>query len=47
MLEQDIIKKGLVDNKALAKPKKNVEFKAKGIKEYKFEAIINSVVYSH
>ncbi len=33
-------------DKALPKPEKDVEFKVGGNKEYKVEAIIDSVVYS-
>ncbi len=44
LLEQDIIRKWQVDNKALPEPKK--EFKARDDKEYEFEAIIDSIVYN-
>ncbi len=44
LLEQDIIRKERVD-KALPKPEKDVEFEARGNKEYEVKTIINSVVY--
>ncbi len=43
LLEQDITKKGRVDNKALPEPEK--EFEAGGDKEYEVEAILDSTVY--
>ena len=43
LLEQDITRKGRIDNKALPELKKN--FKVGDIKEYEFQAIINSAVY--
>ena len=46
LLEQDMTKKGRVDNKVLSKREKNLEFEAGGDKKYKVEAIINNVVYS-
>ena len=45
LLEQDTTRKGQVDNKALPKPKKELEFKAKNNKEYEFQVIIDSKVY--
>ena len=45
LLEQDITRKGRVDNKALPKPEKDIEFEIRGNKEYKVEIIINSAVY--
>ncbi len=44
LLEQDTTRKGRVD-KALAKPKKEVEFEVGDNKEYEVEAIIDSAVY--
>ena len=46
LLEQNTTRKKRVDNKTLLESEKNVEFKAKGNKEYKIKAIINSAVYS-
>ena len=46
LLEQDITRKGQMDNKALPEPEKNVGFEAKDNKEYEVEVIINSAVYS-
>ena len=40
------MRKKWVDNKALLKPEKNVEFKVKINKKYEIKAIINSAVYS-
>ena len=34
-----------MNNKALSKPRKDVEFEAEGNKKYKIEAIIDSVIY--
>ena len=45
MLEQDITKKGRVDNKALPEPEKELEFEAGDNKEYEVKAIIDSTVY--
>ncbi len=46
LLEQDTIRNRQVDNKALPEPEKDLEFEAKGNKEYELEAIIDSVVYN-
>ncbi len=46
LLEQNTTRKGQVDNKALSEPKKKLEFKARGDKEYEVKAIINSIMYS-
>ncbi len=45
LLEQDTTRKGRVDNKALPKKEKELEFEAGGNKEYEVEAIIDSAVY--
>ncbi len=45
LLEQDITKKGQVDNKALPEPENNLAFTVKGSKKYEVKAIIDSVVY--
>ena len=45
LLEQNITKKRQMDNKALQEPEKNMELEVRNDKEYKFEAIIDSVVY--
>ena len=45
LLEQDITKRGRIDNKALPKPEKDLEFKARGDKEYEVKAIIDNAVY--
>ncbi len=45
LLEQDIIRKGQVDNKALPEPEKDLEFEARRDKEYEVKAIIDSTVY--
>ncbi len=44
LLEQDMTGKGRID-KALSESKKDVEFEARGNKEYKVKAIINNTVY--
>ncbi len=44
LLEQDTTRKRWVD-KALPEPEKNMEFEARGNKEYKVKAIIDSTVY--
>ncbi len=44
LLEQDTIRKRRVD-KSHPKPEKDLEFEARGNKEYEVEAIINSAVY--
>ncbi len=44
LLEQDITRKGRVD-KALPEPEKELEFEARGNKEYKVKAIIDSAMY--
>ncbi len=44
LLEQDIIRKEWVDNKALPEPEK--KFEAEDDKEYEVEAIIDTAVYS-
>ncbi len=44
LLEQDITRKRRVD-KALLEPKKDVEFEARGNKEYEFKVIIDSAIY--
>ena len=46
LLEQDTIRKKQINNKALPKPKKDMEFEAKGNKEYVIKAIIDSAIYS-
>ncbi len=46
LLEQDTTKKEQVNNKALPEPKKELDFEARGDKEYEVEAIIDSTVYS-
>ncbi len=46
LLEQNTTRKGRVDNKALPKPEKNLEFEARDNKKYEVEAIIDSTVYS-
>ncbi len=43
-LEKDTTRKRRVDN-ALPEPKKELEFEARGNKEYEIEAIIDSMVY--
>ena len=43
LLEQDTIRKGQMDNKALLKPEK--EFETGDDKEYEVETIIDSMVY--
>ncbi len=45
LLEEDITRKGQVDNKALPEPENELEFEAGGNKEYEVKAIINSAVY--
>ncbi len=45
LLKQNTIRKKRV-NKALSEPEKEVEFKARGNKEYEVKAIIDSAVYS-
>ena len=45
LLEQDITREEQVDNKALLEPEKDVKFEARGNKEYKVKAIIDSAVY--
>ncbi len=45
LLKQDITRKKRVD-KALLEPEKDLEFAAGANKEYEFEIIINSTVYS-
>ena len=35
-----------MDNKALPKPEKDLEFETEGNKEYKIEVIINNIMYS-
>ncbi len=45
LLEQDTIRKGQVDNKALPELEKDMEFEARSNKKYKIEAIIDNVVY--
>ncbi len=45
LLEQDITKKGQIDNKALSEPEKELEFETGGNKEYEDKAIIDSAVY--
>ncbi len=45
LLEQDITRKGRVDNKALPEPEKELEFEAEGNKKYEVKAIIDSAVY--
>ncbi len=45
LLEQDTTRKGRVDNKALSESEKELEFEARGNKEYEVEAIIDSAVY--
>ncbi len=45
LLEQDTTRKGRVDNNALSKPEKELEFEARGDKEYEVETIIGSAVY--
>ncbi len=44
LLEQNTMRKEQVD-KALPEPEKELKFEARGNKEYKLEAIINSTVY--
>ena len=46
LLEQDTIRKGQVDNKALPKLKKDMEFEIGGDKKYEIEIIINNMMYS-
>ncbi len=46
LLEQDTTRKGRVDKKTLPKPEKELEFEAKGNKEYEVKIIINNAVYS-
>ncbi len=45
LLEQDITRKRQIDNKALLEPEKELEFEARGDKEYKIEAIIDNAMY--
>ena len=45
LLEQNITRRGQVNNKALPEPKKDIEFEAGNDKEYKIKAIINNIVY--
>ena len=42
--EQDIIKRWQIDNKALPKPEKDMEFKTRGDKEYDIKTIIDSAM---
>ena len=44
-MEQNTIRREQIDNKALPKPKKGIEFEAGGDKKYKVEAIIDNAVY--
>ncbi len=44
LLEQDITKKGRVDN-ALPEPEKDLEFETESNKEYEIKAIIDSTIY--
>ena len=46
LLEYDIVKKGQVDNKALLKLEKNVEFEIRGKKKYEIKTIIDSAAYN-
>ncbi len=45
LLKQDTTKNGRVDNKALPKPGKELEFEAGGNKKNEVKVIIDSVVY--
>ncbi len=45
LLEQDITRKGQVDNKTLLELEKELEFEAGGNKEYEVKPIIDSAVY--
>ena len=45
LLEQNITRRGQVDNKALSEPEKELEFEARDNKEYEVKAIIDSAVY--
>ncbi len=45
LLEKDTTRKGQVNNKALPKSEKELEFEAGGDKEYEVKAIIDSMVY--
>ena len=40
-------RKRQVDNKALPKPERQLEFEARDNKEYEIKAIIDGAVYSH
>ena len=44
LLEQDIVKKGQVDQ-TLLKPENNLELEIRGNKKYKVKAIIDNAVY--
>ncbi len=45
LLEQDITRKGRVDNKALPEPEKELKFEARDNKEYEVKVIIDSAAY--
>ena len=45
LLKQDTTKRRWIDNKALLKPEKYLEFDVRGDKEYEVKAIIDSTVY--
>ncbi len=45
LLEQDITRRGRVD-KTLPEPEKDLEFEARGDKEYEVKAIIDTTMYS-